>query len=103
MSGDLDRKGGGSDDHEDYLGEEESDATSDQVKKLVLNRPDVLAALQVQNMEVSSFIIFNFFLQITLYCIACVVLYRNWNFVRLNKWKMKFTYGLDLLILTSLI
>ncbi|KAL0273386.1 UNVERIFIED_CONTAM: hypothetical protein PYX00_006064 [Menopon gallinae] len=52
MSGDPDRKGDGSDDHEDYLGEEEeSDATTDPVKKLVLNRPDVLAALQVQNTE----------------------------------------------------
>lgn len=53
MSGDLDRKGNASDEQDLLEGDEELDAPADQLNKLLLNRSDVLAALQAPNLAVS--------------------------------------------------
>lgn len=50
MSGDLDRKGNASDEQDLLEGDEELDAPADQLNKLLLNRSDVLAALQAPNL-----------------------------------------------------
>lgn len=54
MSGDLEKKDEVTEDHEDYLGEaDDSDTPTEHVNKLLLNRSEVLAALQAQPLAVS--------------------------------------------------
>ena len=53
--GDLDRKEVG-EENEDYLVEDDSDIPTEHVNKLLLNRSDVLAALQAQSLAVSIFV-----------------------------------------------
>lgn len=53
MSGDLDKKDEVSEEHEEFLVEDDSDVPTEHVNKLLLNRSDVLAALQAQSLAVS--------------------------------------------------
>lgn len=58
MSGDPERKDDVLEEHDDFLGEDDSDVPAEHVNKLLLNRSDVLAALQAQSLAVRYSVLF---------------------------------------------